>query len=337
MSQPKISIIVPVHNAGYYFDKCLTSLVTQTLKEVEIILILDCPTDGSDKIAEEFATKDNRIKLIYNEKNLHTGISRNKGIEIAKGKYIGFHDHDDYSEPNMYELLYKKAEQENFNVVRCNFSCVYKKGEDCIHEEYKYPEGSTSPCDKKWVYENVSNDTISCVIWNHIYRADFLKQHNIQFLDSRTICSEDSIFFIEVYHNIDQIGIVPEYLYYHVFHSNNTGKVYDYRSIKNRLAFFDQLYLFLRKNNIDDIQSKHFLSKNIARSLYSGSRQALSLFPIKEAIGEIQYINQNKLATECIKSLYKRENKSILYSLKPTIIVFFFILNLLNKKSKTLS
>ncbi|MBK5721416.1 glycosyltransferase [Dysgonomonas sp. Marseille-P4677] len=335
MNNPKISIIVPVHNAGEYLDKCLTSLVMQTLEDIEIILILDRPTDGSEKVAEIFAAKDNRIKLIYNEENLHTGLSRNKGLKIATGKYIGFHDHDDYSEPTMYELLYKKAEEHNFDVVRCNFSCIYNKNNTIINEEYKYPDMSVDPSNKEWIYENVGNDTISCVIWNHIYRADFLAQHNIEFLDSRTICSEDSIFFIEVYKNLDRLGIVPKYLYYHVFHMNNTGKVYNYRSIKNRIAFFDELYLFMRKNNISEKQSRSFISKNIASSLYSGSRQALLLFPRKKAIEEIQYIRQNRLMMECIKNLYKKENLSILFSLKPTIIIFLFILNLFGKKQKS--
>lgn len=105
MNLPKVSIIVPVYNAGCYFDKCLDSLINQTLKEIEIILVLDCPTDGSDKVAESYSSSDNRIKLIYNEENLHTGLSRNRGMAIARGKYIGFHDHDDYSAPNYVRIV----------------------------------------------------------------------------------------------------------------------------------------------------------------------------------------------------------------------------------------
>ncbi len=194
MEQPKVSIIVPVHNAGKYLEKCLTSIVSQTLKEIEIILVLDCPTDGSNNIAEGFAAKDKRIVLIYNSENLHTGISRNKGIEAAKGKYIGFFDHDDYCEPNMYELLYQKAEEDCLDVVRCNFLCVYKVKSEYVEEGYKYPDNSTNVTDKEWFYENVCSDKISCVIWNHLYKADFLKQNGLSFLDSRNICSEDSIF-----------------------------------------------------------------------------------------------------------------------------------------------
>ena len=76
---PKVSIIIPVYNAGEYLARCLESVVSQTLKDIEIVLVLDNPTDGSDLVAEEYSQKDSRIKIIKNEKNLHIGFSRNKG------------------------------------------------------------------------------------------------------------------------------------------------------------------------------------------------------------------------------------------------------------------
>lgn len=82
---PKVSIIVPIYNAGKFLEKCLDTLIYQTLKDIEIILVLDCPTDGSDRIAREYAEKDPRIKLIFNKHNLNTGLSRNEGLKIAQG------------------------------------------------------------------------------------------------------------------------------------------------------------------------------------------------------------------------------------------------------------
>ena len=78
---PKVSIIVPIYNAGKFLEKCLDTLVNQTLKDIEIILVLDCPTDGSDRIAREYAEKDPRIRLIVNEQNLNIGLSRNEGLK----------------------------------------------------------------------------------------------------------------------------------------------------------------------------------------------------------------------------------------------------------------
>ena len=86
---PKVSIIIPVYNAGKYLVRCLDSLVNQTMTDIEIILILDKPTDGSDLVAEEYSHKDKRIKIIANEKNLHIGCSRNVGLKAAQGEYVG--------------------------------------------------------------------------------------------------------------------------------------------------------------------------------------------------------------------------------------------------------
>lgn len=326
MNRPEISIIVPVHNAGSYLIKCLTSLIEQTLKNIEIIIVLDSPTDGSDKIAEKFAAKDNRIKLLYNKENLHTGLSRNRGIEIAQGKYTGFLDHDDFCDTTMFELLYNKAEQEQLNVVRCNFTCIYETKDGYKEERYVYPESSYVISDKEWIYRDVCGNKISCVIWNHIYRTDFLREKNILFSDSRKICSEDSIFFMEIYNQTNKFGSIPEYLYYHVFHTTNTGKMYDYRSIKNTISFFEGLYSFLKKNNIEEDKCRFYLSENIAKSLYTGSRRALIQMPLKKAISEIRLITNNRLIMACINDLYRKENSSVLSGLKPSIRIFLSFL-----------
>lgn len=333
MRQPKVSIIVPIYNAGKYLEKCLTSITNQTLEDIEIILVLDCPTDGSNNIAEAFAVNDKRISLIYNKENLHTGLSRNKGIEAAHGEYIGFFDHDDYCEPDMYELLYQKAEQEHQDVVRCNFWCDYKVKSKDVSEGYNYPDCSAEVTDKEWFYENISSNNISCVIWNHIYRTDFLKQNNIRFLDSRKICSEDSIFFMNIYDKIEKIGIIPDYLYHHVFHSDNTGKKYDYRSISSRVSFFEELYKFLKEKKISESKCQAFLFKNVIRSLYSASRQALLLFPLKKAIGEINLLRKNDLVMKQFYFLYKKENLPVLLHMKPTIILFSFLIRFSTHKN----
>ena len=122
MGTPKVSIIVPVYNAGSYFSKLLDSLTGQTLKEIEIILVLDCPTDGSDRVAEEYAARDGRIVLVRNRENLHVGFSRNEGLKIARGEYIGFCDHDDWVEPEMFEKMYHQGKETGAEVVVADYS-----------------------------------------------------------------------------------------------------------------------------------------------------------------------------------------------------------------------
>ena len=112
----KLSIIVPVYNASKYLERCLDSVINQTLKEIEIICINDGSSDNSKTILENYAKKDNRIKII-NQKNLGLSASRNKGIKYANGEYIFFVDADDWIELNTCEITYNFAKEKNLDLL----------------------------------------------------------------------------------------------------------------------------------------------------------------------------------------------------------------------------
>ena len=118
---PKISIIVPVYNVEKYIDKCLKSLVHQTLQDIEIIIVNDGTQDKSEEIIEKYV-RGNQNKIKYYEKS-NGGLSsaRNYGLEYATGEYIAFLDSDDYVESNMYEEMYNLAKKENADMVECDF------------------------------------------------------------------------------------------------------------------------------------------------------------------------------------------------------------------------
>lgn len=115
---PKISVIIPVYNVEKYLRECLDSVLVQTFEDFEIICINDASTDGSLKILEEYERCDSRIKIINNEKNIGLGLSRNKGIETACGKYIHFLDSDDWMEPNTYSKLYEILENNDLDFLK---------------------------------------------------------------------------------------------------------------------------------------------------------------------------------------------------------------------------
>ena len=112
----KISIIVPVYNTEKYLEKCLNSLISQTLEDIEILCINDGSTDNSIKILEQYANRDSRIKII-NKKNAGVSAARNTGISQAKGEYLGFVDSDDYVDLNFYEKLYNTAKEYNASIA----------------------------------------------------------------------------------------------------------------------------------------------------------------------------------------------------------------------------
>lgn len=124
----KISAIVPVYNSEKFVGACLESIINQTLQDWHLIIIDDCSTDNSGLICDEFATKDERITIVHNETNLGVSASRNLGISMAKGEYIGFVDSDDTICANMFEEMYSNAKKENADVVMCDATTVYDNG-----------------------------------------------------------------------------------------------------------------------------------------------------------------------------------------------------------------
>lgn len=211
--QIKVSIVMPVYNAGNRIYKCLDTLVNQTLREIEIICVLDCPTDGTDKIVEEYAANDNRIVVVRNKCNLHISASRNEGMKRARGEYIGFSDHDDFRSLDMYEKLYAKAKVTNADVV---VSDVKQINEDMTEEYFRFNDFSKNglinsiilPLDDD---RNVNKVSRAC--WHAIYRKGFLNSNAIVFEDRKKYFEEDTLFNLKVAIYAKQLAYVNEALY----------------------------------------------------------------------------------------------------------------------------
>lgn len=127
MEHTKISIIVPIYNAEQFITKCVDSILTQTERSLELILVNDGSTDNSGTICDEYAKRIHRVKVIH-QKNAGVSAARNAGIEMATGQYIGFVDSDDWIEPKMYERLLSEAERTGSDVVMCDATTVYDDG-----------------------------------------------------------------------------------------------------------------------------------------------------------------------------------------------------------------
>lgn len=189
----KVSVVVPIYNAEKYLEQCLDSIVKQTLKEIEVILIDDGSTDESESICKSFLD-DDRVHYYYKE-NEGLAAARDDGIVLAKGEYIGFVDADDWLEPNMYEKMYEAAKTNNSDVVFCN----------CIQNEDGHrfiPEMRSGAYDRKEIVNEVLPRTLAYIDkhgrkrairwcnWLRIYRMQFLKENNIRF-DRRLRRSQD--------------------------------------------------------------------------------------------------------------------------------------------------
>lgn len=123
----RISIIVPIYNAEEHLNKCVKSILMQTERDLELILVDDGSVDNSLKICKEYQKKDTRVKVVH-QKNAGVSAARNCGIELAEGEYIGFVDSDDWIEPQMYEKLLGEAQKTKAEVIMCDATTVFSNG-----------------------------------------------------------------------------------------------------------------------------------------------------------------------------------------------------------------
>lgn len=164
MKEEIISVIVPVYKVEKYIRKCIDSIINQTYKNLEIILVDDGSPDNCPQICDEYAQKDSRIKVIHQE-NMGVSVARNNGLDIATGKYIGFVDSDDYIESTMFEDLLDALVNNDAQMSICNFNVITDK------EKYirnKYP--NTKTYNKKEILrELILDKNIQSYPWNKLY------------------------------------------------------------------------------------------------------------------------------------------------------------------------
>lgn len=307
--EPKVSIIVPIHNAGKYLYKCLDSLINQTLDEIEIILVLDCPTDGSDQVADDYARKDSRIKIVKNKENLHIGFSRNEGLKIATGEYIGFTDHDDYCELNMFEELYKTAKNENAEVV---LSDSYDETIRSINY-YGFPIGLFKQQMRDEILKalirgksSVSNtrtfDNVNSV-WNQLFNRKFLLKNDIWFVDNKKYSFEDAIFNIEVYLHLKEVVYTPKAFYHHIRHQHNFFDSKAYKRLGQYINYLEYVQRILMNEHLLGRYQNEY-SECILRRLYTSNRSEIKNNGILSIFKNIADIKKNEILQTGLKVFF---------------------------------
>ena len=243
-----ISVIVPIYNAEKYLNKCVDSLINQTKKELEFILVNDGSTDKTEEIIKSY--KDSRIKYFKN-KNQGIGKTRNFGIEKATGKYIMFLDSDDYLKNNPCEILYKNVEKTDADLAICDFYKIYDSG-----EEEKIKLLSFKPT-TLWKTPSLVNE-INLAPWNKLYKKELITKNKIKFVEN--LKYEDAPFVIEAFSKAGKIIKVDEYLNYYLIHGNSETTVRDKRC-------FDILKIIdlIRKNTKNEAYLQEEINKLTVR------------------------------------------------------------------------
>lgn len=210
--RPKVSIVVPIYNVEKYLRECVDSILGQTLKDIEVILVDDGSPDGSGKIIDNYAKKDKRVVPIHKENG---GYSKavNYGISIAKGEYIGIIESDDWIEPDMYELLYDSAKKYNTDVTKGEFFYYNSKNIGPEHD-FRFTNGG-GRVDLDYAPEGAFHVTefpqiiaYHASIWSCIYRADFVKK--IKLIDTAGASYQDFPFMVEVMTKAKRISVVKK-------------------------------------------------------------------------------------------------------------------------------
>lgn len=188
--EKKVSIIIPIYNVERYLRQCLDSITKQSYKNLEIILINDGSTDLSGEICEEYAQKDKRIHIIH-QKNAGAANAKNAGLDYATGEYIAFVDSDDFVDLDWINEMIYTMEQENVDIVECDFDKVYinrnEKGNDISYKPEIYSA-------EEYMGQYLDNWTCS-LFWNKIFKSELIQE--IRFRKERR-CIDDEFFTYKV-------------------------------------------------------------------------------------------------------------------------------------------
>ena len=273
----KVSVIVPVYNEEEWICRCLASLVHQTLKEIEIILVDDGSTDSTPEICDGYAKLYNNIKVVHKQ-NKGLGFARNSGLEVACGEYVTFCDSDDYVDLETYERAYEKAKLFDAEVVRFDYTretpdgqtvlahkrCPLKEGfygEDKIKEEIFMPTFGMLP------YQG-AKDFVDCSSCTNIYKREFVEKHGFKFVSERECISEDLMFCLEVFFKAQSVYVLTDKFYHYIVNKGSLTTKYRKDKLQESIKLYEDLVAKSKKFGV--YESVRLRTKRTFISLFRG-------------------------------------------------------------------
>ncbi|MED3820740.1 glycosyltransferase [Priestia aryabhattai] len=314
----KISIIVPVYNVEKYLQRCIKSLIEQTYKNIEIILVNDGSTDGCKEVCESYKKIDSRIILI-NKENGGLSSARNVGLDAATGEYLAFVDSDDWISTNMYEVLMKLAEQHDADISECSYlktpseepftnSEIQNKHTPVIIVKNNL-EASLLHFENKWFQQ---------VVWNKLYRRNLF--HKVRFPIGKV--HEDEFITYKLIYESKKLVSTTQKLYFYFERSNSImGKGFSLKTL-DRLEAFDEKERFFKdkSSHLSYLARKQYLNDSI------NSYYLLTTIADIEA----QRLHEQKLKEDIIAKINLEKHdefilkiKSIMFKLNPVLYKIF--------------
>lgn len=304
----KVSIIVPVYGVEKYIDKCLDSLVKQSLKEIEVIVVNDGTKDNSQKIIDKYVKKyPDKIKSFIKE-NGGQGSARNYGLEKASGEYIGYVDSDDFIEKDMYKKLYNKAKEKDYDIVVC--------GNYNVSEDYQNKNVDAFISNYNSDLENIFFGKMA--VWNKIYKRDILVKNKLEFKEK--VWYEDLAFTLKAIMNSNNFAFIDEPLYDYLIRVGSTMNNSNVTRNLEILDAFNDILSYIKHNKKEEYFSKieflaidHIYISAIVRVLKADSDKNIKKETIEKLINYMNKNFPNYKSNKYINTLSK--NRKIIYKL----------------------
>lgn len=325
MNKCKLSIIVPVYGVEKYIDKCLNSLVKQSLKEIEVIVVNDGTKDNSQKIIDKYVKKyPDKIKS-YIKENGGQGSARNYGLKKATGEYIGYVDSDDFVEKDMYKKLYNKAKENNYDIVVC--------GNYNVSEDYQNKNIDAFINNYNTDLENIFFGKMA--VWNKIYKRNILIKNKLEFKEK--VWYEDLAFTLKAIMNSNTFAFIDEPLYDYLIREGSTMNNSNVQRNLEILDAFNDILSYIKHNKKEEYFSKieflaidHIYISAIVRVLKADADDKVKRETINKLIDYMNTSFPNYKNNKYINTLSK--NRKIIYKL--INIKMYGLINLIFKVKK---
>ena len=275
----KVSVIIPVYNPGDGIRKCIESLRNQSLKEIEMIFVDDCGTDGAMDLVKEAARRDERIRYTVNPENMGSGISRNRGIEIAKGEYLAFVDADDYLPEDFLERLYAKGRETGADIVKGDRVLVEESGKKIVETR---PDNLNER-----IRKGLQQGKNLCLLftynyWTAIYRREHVMACGARFGTTRN--SQDTTFQLRVCFGTRKIAFEEGAVYCYVARENSRIRDFSQRRLEAELLAVKEKADFLKSVHADEETAARYIVEQIPILLKLEA--SMALMPGKKELAE---------------------------------------------------
>lgn len=265
---PLVTVAIAAYNVEKFLQDGIRSVLSQTYKNLEILIVDDGSTDSTPFLCDEIAKQDSRIRVIHKE-NGGLGSARNVGIDKAKGKYLYFFDVDDYIEPNLVEENVKIAEEKNSDLIIFGYYARFENEntEELIslkeHDIHSNEDLKRIYCDELlWMKHG------NGFAWNKFYRLKFLKEYDFHFGDQRI--QQDEPFNMQLYPKLNNVYISPKAYYHYVIYSNNNAGS---RYLPNKADIITDVYHkfmdFYNDWDLDDVRVLNYIEKRFVGGMFS--------------------------------------------------------------------